>query len=149
MPPISWTPENIAVADLIAYTLSANEVKTLSETLHAALTETRYFRILSRNDVAEVLKTQAYSRSEACDESQCLVQMGMLLSVGKIVGGSIGQVGRTYSLSLRLVDVETGESQITVTRKLRAEADDLLLLVEDAGRELAIKYAEAQLAKPR
>jgi hypothetical protein len=142
--PVTWTTENIAVADLIAYTLSKDEVKTLSDYLHSALADTRYFRILSRSDMEEVLKTQAYSRSEACDESQCLVQMGRLLSVAKIVGGSIGRVGSTYSLSLRLVDVETGETQVTVSRHLRGEADQLLQLVEDAGRELARKYSETR-----
>lgn len=144
LPKVTWNIENIAVADLIAYTLSKDEVKTLSDYLHSIIADTRYFRILSRTDMEEVLKTQAYSRSEACDESQCLVQMGMLLSVAKIVGGSIGRVGSTYSLSLRLVDVETGETQVTVTRQLRAEADQLLQLMEEAGRELARKYAETR-----
>lgn len=134
----------MAIADLTAYTLSAGEAKTLTEKLHSALVDTKYFRILSRSDMKNVLEAQKFSRSNMCDDSQCLVEMGKLLSVSKIVGGSVGKVGNTFSLTLRLVNVETGETQITVARELKAEPDQLLQLIEEAGRELALKYSETR-----
>ena len=141
LPPATWPLDNIAVADLTTYTLSPGEAKTLSETLHSALVDTRYFRVLSRSDMRAVLEAQMFSRSDVCDDSACLVEMGKILSVVRIVGGSLGKVGSTFSLSLRVVNVETGETEVTVNRQLKSESDQLLLLVGQAARELALKYS--------
>ncbi len=145
IPTRAWaSQENIAVADLTAYTLSPGEVKTLSEKVHTTLVQTKYFNVLSRSEMRAVLETQQFQRTDACDDSACLVEMGKLLAVQKIVGGSIGKVGSTFSLSLRFVDVETGKTEFTVDKQLKAEPDQLLDLVEQAGRELCLQYAEAK-----
>jgi hypothetical protein len=70
-----------------------------------------------------------------------------VVSVSKIVGGSVGKVGNTFSLTLRLVNVETGETEAATTRQLKGEPDNLLPLVEEAGRELALKYGETMKNK--
>lgn len=147
LPPLSWPPENIAVADLAAYTLSPGEVKTLSDKLHTALVQTKYFNVLSRSDMKAVFDSQKFQRTDACDDSACLVEMGKILAVQKIVGGSIGKVGSTYSVALRLVNVETGKTEITADRQLKAEPDQLLDLIQEAGKELALKYAESKKAQ--
>lgn len=144
LPPVTWSPENIAVADLTAYTLSQGEAKTLTEKLHSVFVQTEYFNVLSRSDMKTVLETQHFQRSDACDDSACLVEMGKILAVQKIVGGSVGKVGTTFSLSLRLVNVETGKTEITSDRQLKAEPDELLGLVREAAEEMAIRYAKTK-----
>ena len=144
LPIRTWQPENIAIVDLTAYTLSQGEAKTLTDKLQTTMVQTQYFKVLSRSDMKQVLDAQKFQRSDACDDTACLVEMGKILAVQKIVGGSIGKVGNTFSLALRLVNVETSQTEITADRKLKAEPDELLDLIEDAGRELALKYAETK-----
>jgi len=144
LPKVNWPVENIAVVDLMAYALSQAEAKTLTEELQTALVETKYFNVLSRSDMKAVLDAQQFSRTDACDDSACLVEIGKILAVQMIVGGSIGKVGSTYSLAVRLVNVETGKTEITADRKLKAEPDELLDLVQEAAREVALKYAETK-----
>ena len=142
LPPCTWPRENIAVADLIPYALSDSAVQTLTEQLHAALVETDYFNVLSRTEMKTVLEAQQFQRSEICDDSACLVEMGRILAVQKIIGGSIGLVGSTYNLSIRMVDVETGKTEASVTQQLKGDPDGLLNLVQVAGIQLAAKYAD-------
>lgn len=144
LPARSWTPENIAVADLNAFTLSPGEAKTLTEKMHTTLVQTGYFNILSRSEMQTVLEAQKFLRTDSCDDSECLVEMGKILAVQKIVGGSIGQIGRTYNLTLRLVNVETGQTELTTDRMLKDEPDRLLDLMVEAARELAWHYARAR-----
>ena len=129
------------MADMTAHTLSQGEARTLTEKLHTTLVQTGYFNVLSRSDMKTILEAQQFQRSDACDDSACLVEMGKILAVQKIVSGSIGKVGSTYSLAVRLVDIETGKTEITSDRQLKAEPDQLLDLLEEAGRELALIYA--------
>ena len=144
LPPRTWPPENIAVADLNAFTLSEGEAKTLTEKLHTTLVQTGYFNILSRSEMQSVLDEQKFQRSDYCDDSTCLVEMGKILAVQEIVGGSIGKIGRTYSLTIRLVNVETGQTEYSADRELKDEPDRLLDLVVEAGRDLARQYALAR-----
>ncbi|OQW96199.1 MAG: hypothetical protein BWK77_05905 [Verrucomicrobia bacterium A1] len=141
IPPASWVLENVAVADLTPYTLSQAETKTLTEKLQTTLVRTKYFNVLSRSEMKAVLDAQQFQRSDACDDSTCLVEMGKILAVQKIIGGSVGKVGSTFNLVLRLINVETAQTEITADRELKGDADQLLHLIEDAGRELALQYA--------
>lgn len=142
LPPRTWPPVQIAIAGLNAYALSRDEAKTLTDTLHGTMVATDYFVVLSRSDMRTILQEQRFQRTDACDDSACLVEIGKILAVRKIIGGSVGKVGNTFSLALRMIDVESGATDVTVNRKLKAEPDQLLDLIEDAGRELALKYAK-------
>jgi len=140
-PDRNWVPVNIAVADITAYTLSQGEAKTLTEKVNSTLVQTDYFTVLSRSDMKAVLDAQKFQRSDACDDTSCLVEMGKILSVQKIVGGTLGKVGTTFSISLRFVDVESGKTEFTVDDEWKGEPDALLKLVQDTAKRLAAEYA--------
>jgi hypothetical protein len=141
LPKRTWPAVNIAVADITAYALSQGEAKTLTERVHSTLVSTDYFTVLSRSDMKAVLEAQRFQRTDACDDTACLVEMGKILSVQKIVGGTLGRVGSTYSVSLRFVDVETGKTEFSADDEWRGEADALLSLVQDTAKALAGEYA--------
>lgn len=142
LPPAPEERTHIAVADLSAWALSAKEVKSMTEQLRMALEQTRFFRVVSTSDMKAILEQQGFQRSGACDDRECLVEMGRFLSVDRMVGGSIGQVGGTFTVNLRIVDVETGEVLCTVGEKYKGESDDLLLLIEYLGNKLTAKHAK-------
>jgi len=56
----------------------------------------------------EVLKEQGFQQT-GCITDECMVRVGRLIGVQKIIGGSISKVGNIYSVSSRIVNVETGE----------------------------------------
>ena len=56
----------------------------------------------------EVLKEQGLQQS-GCTTSECAVEVGALLGVDKMITGSIGRIGSLFTLSARIIDVETGE----------------------------------------
>ncbi len=144
LPGPTWEVENVAVADLNAFSVTTNEALTLGEQLRTSLVQTKYFRIVSRNDMVAVLEEQNFQRSGACDDSQCLVEMGKLLAVRKIVGGTIGRVGDTFSVTVRMVEVETGEILFTSSRKAKGEVDQLIDLIDTTARDLCSQYAGAK-----
>jgi curli biogenesis system outer membrane secretion channel CsgG len=139
----SNAPVNVAVSDLTSSSLAAHEALTLSENLRNVLVESGYFAVISRGDMDSVLKEHSFQRSSACDDTGCLVEMGKLLAAQKMVGGMIGKVGETYSVTLRLVDVQTGRIEAVSTINLKRSPDELLDIIRNAGRALALKYHQA------
>jgi curli biogenesis system outer membrane secretion channel CsgG len=106
---LSEDKSTVAVLDLqVLGGLSSSEALILSEKVREALFLTGKFKVLDRSTMDEILKEQGFSQS-GCTSDECIVQVGRMLSAQKMVAGSVGKIGGTYTLSLKLVDVQTGE----------------------------------------
>jgi len=110
------------------------EAVSLTDRLLVELARTGRFEVTERSRRDEILKEQAFQQTGACDEASCLAQIGKLLGVQKMVGGSVGRVGNTYTVSLRMVDVETGRIERTAGRDYPGTID---VLLKDGMREVA------------
>ena len=102
------TLTNIAVVDFIGNNISDGEVNALTDRLRVELFKTKHFKVIEREMMQEVLKEQGFQQS-GCTTDKCMVRIGRLVGVEKIIGGSISKVGNVYSVSSRIVNVETGE----------------------------------------
>ena len=70
-----------------------------------------------------------------CTTNECIVEVGKLIGVEKIIGGSISQVGNIFSISSRIVNVETGEIEKSEVYDHIGEIGQLLT---NGMREVAI-----------
>ena len=75
-------------------------------------------------------------------DAENLAKLGKILAVSKIVAGSVGRVGDTYNLTLRMVDVETGKIDAFVSEDVKAERDALLVAVRNLSKRLAFDFAK-------
>ena len=73
----------------------------------------------------EIIKEQGFQQS-GCTTNECMVTVGKLIGVEKIVGGSISQVGNVYSVSARIVSIETGEIENTAVYDHTGNIGELL-----------------------
>ena len=80
---------------------------------------------MERAQMETILKEQGFAQSGACDGSECAVEVGKLLSIDRMVVGSLGQIGSSWSLSLRAVDVSTGEVLGSSRRQQKGEIDEV------------------------
>lgn len=102
------------------------------------LARTQRFEVTERSRRDEILKEQAFQNSGVCDETKCLAKIGKLLGVQKMVGGSVGRLGKTYTVSLRMVDVETGTIDQTAVKDYPGSVDYLLTTaMKDVAWQLA------------
>jgi len=97
----------IAVLDFDARNISAGEVATLTDRFRDELIKTNQFIVIERDKMEEVLKEQGFQQS-GCTSDECVVEVGQLIGVEQMVGGSIGKVGNVYSVSARMIDIESG-----------------------------------------
>ncbi|MCB9495907.1 MAG: DUF2380 domain-containing protein [Fibrobacteria bacterium] len=127
----------IAVTNLQAQGVSASDAAVFTESLGDVLLRSGTVRVMERSQMDKILAEQGFQSSGACDTAECAVQIGRLLGIDQIVVGSVGKVGETYSLSVRLVDVATGEVSRSSRRIHRGAIDDVLeRMVPEVGNEL-------------
>jgi len=128
--------KRIAVLELQGQGVSDAEARTLTERLRSRLVNTKVFHVLEREQMDDVLQEQGFQQS-GCVSDECLVEIGRLVGVEQMVGGSIGKIGQTYTLDLRIIDVTSGRIIKTVSHDYRGDADGLLEVLETAAQEIA------------
>lgn len=120
--------EPVAVLDLEANGITIPEAKTLTDKLRAELLNTGKFKVIERSQIEQVLKEQGFQQ-KGCTSTDCAVEIGQLLGVKNIITGSIGKVGETFLISLRIIDVSTSEITKIVDENMQCEIDWLLTKV--------------------
>lgn len=127
----------VALMQLQSKALDADGLEILGSTLASELLATNRVRVLERSQVDQILKEQGFQNSGACDAGECAVEIGKLLTVQQMVVGSVGRLGSVQSLSLRLVDVGTGEVTKSVSKSCECPQEAVLTrLAPQAVREL-------------
>ncbi len=135
----------IAVLDFVTRGgLSAEEGLTLSDNFTSLLVSTGDFVVVDRDRIKEILKEQSLQATGICSDKECVVEIGKILKVQKMFSGTIGRVGKTYSINIQSIDVATAQIQATETRQYAGEVDDLLSSVIP---EMAQKIAQKLLGK--
>lgn len=112
-------PQNralVAVADLKGVGFTPNDVIVVSEEVRSQLSHENTFRIIERSQMESILKEQGFQQSGCTDEA-CAVQAGQLLGVKYMIIGTLGKAGDYSVLSIRMLDVSTGEVLVSESGK--------------------------------
>ena len=126
----------IAVLDFDGDGVSKSETRTLTNRLRDEMFKTGVYIVLDRGTMDEVLKEQEYQLS-GCVTSECAVEVGNMLGVQKMISGSIGKVGNIYTISARIIDVETGKVLKSANYDHKGDIGQLLIKgMKDLAYEL-------------
>jgi TolB-like protein len=137
----------IAVLDLDPSGIAPTEVQFLTARLRTELFETGAFQVVEREKMNAILNEQGFQRT-GCTTVECAVEIGQLLNVKNIVAGSIGKIEELYSISLRMIDVQTGAIVKTATRDYRGKLSEVLTeVIPEIAEILAKEEKTAVLAE--
>ena len=98
----------------------------INNRLYSELFKSHQFVVLERQKMEEILKEQGFQQT-GCTTNECLVEMGKLLNVRLMIGGSVTKVNRLHSIDLRIIDVQTGEVVSVSTEDVMGSIEDVLL----------------------
>ena len=132
----------IAVLDLDPIGVTRSESQTLTDRLRSELVATGAFTVIERAEMDEILKEQGFQQT-GCTSDACAVEIGKLLNVRRIVAGSIGKIGSVYTISLRVIDVETGVILATYTEDCTCPLEKVLTI---SMKKIAQKMALGGIA---
>jgi len=119
----------VAVQPLQGKGVTAEEADLITDALAAELQKTDSVRVLERSQMDKILAEQGFQNSGSCNGSECVVQMGELLGIDQMVVGTVGKLGGTYVLNVRVARVESGEVTRSVSRNLEASIDAVVTIL--------------------
>jgi hypothetical protein len=114
---------------ILAFTGEGIEPKDLSAVTSRFETEllaTDSFHVVERRNIDKILREQGFQQSGACDNSECSVEIGQILSVQGIFTGEVSKVGKTWSLSVKRTDVGTSQTQFSHVLDIQGSLEDVL-----------------------
>lgn len=127
--------DSYAVLDIEGRGISIIEANSLTDRLRSYMVQTNVVTVVERGAMQQILQEQDFQLS-GCTSDECAVEVGQLLGVTKMVSGSVGKFGATFTIDLKIVDVETGEIERSVIRDYRGELDGLLGEMNTVAHEL-------------
>jgi len=132
---IGQSKQTLAVLDLAGHGISQGEAVTLSERLITELLKTNKMALIERNQISEILSEQGLQQT-GCTTVECAVEVGNLLGANYMISGTIGLIGKSYTLDLKMFSVETGRLEKAVSDTYKGEIDGLISMVELAAWEI-------------
>ena len=122
---VTFPQTTIAVLDFDVNNVSQSDVRALCDRLREELFKTKKYRVTERGMMEEIMKEQKFQLS-GCVSTECIVEVGQLTGVQKMVGGSVSKVGNVYSVTARIINVETGEIENTGVYDHKGNIGELL-----------------------
>jgi len=134
----------IAVLELEANNVPEPEARAIADRLRYHLANQAPFRVLERGRMETILEEVGFQISGACNSEECVIQVGKILGVSKMVAGSVSKVGEIYALQIRLVDVQTS----SIDRQAISDVEGIELVLQEGTRLVAEDLASQEESQP-
>ena len=105
----------IAVLNLENQDLSRGEAAVMTEILRDELLKTQAYKIVEKQRLNEVMAEIGFQQMGFTSEG--VLRLGKILNVDKIFLGTLGEIQKVRFLTVRIVDVETGQVIASATEK--------------------------------
>ena len=135
--------QTIAVAPINTYKISAHS-STASKMVRMELIRLNKYSVLDQFDMYEVENIEDY---DSCFAKKCLIEYGQALEVAQIISGSIEKIGPKIVITLKLINVNGGDVQKTVTEEFDDQEAELQRMIGLTVQKLAGIEQDADLAK--
>ncbi len=139
----------LAVLNFDGLGISEPEVATLTNRFRANLAQVGPYTIIERGLMAQILQEQGFQET-GCTTAECAVEVGQLLGAQLILAGSIGLVGSTWTVEMRIINVESGAIEKTAFYDTQGAIDLMLTegMAAAARRIVNVEMATSAVNTP-
>jgi TolB-like protein len=139
--------KNMAVYNFAGLGVTNIEAQVISDRIRSEISNLGTYIIIERGMMEQILKEQVLQLSGLCDDASCLVEVGQILAVHYMVGGSVSKIGNLYTIDARIIDVESGEIVISIIEDYSGPIENLLVQTTKivAGKLSGKAYSRSSL----
>jgi hypothetical protein len=114
----------------------AHVPELLSDSMATEIASATSCRVITQADIMEMLDFEATKAACAEGSESCLAEIGGALGVERVIGGSLGVLGSSFKLQIKLQNVAQGRVEKRVDRTIKGDPELLDLAARNAAREL-------------
>ena len=138
----------IAITNLSAQGVSEVEAAVLSDMLRSHITQfitsqeyqnmegkDRY-EVVEREDMDKIFE-QFEIQSTGCVSDSCMIEFGKMLQVDRILMGTLGRIGNSHTLSVRITDIESAKTLATASSQRQGSIEDVMdVIIKEVSNDL-------------
>ena len=142
------TRPTIAILDFEGQGISVQEAQTLTERMRSEIGSTNAVRLIERKAIESIMAEQGLAQS-GCVSDECAAEVGQLLGVQFMINGTIGKLGDTFTIDVKMFSVETGATERSVSATHAGDIAGLLTEMEILSWEIVGLQAPQRLRLKR
>lgn len=131
--------QTLVIMDLNGVKIDDDTVFLLSDRLRSTITSLNVYTILSREEMNNIVKEAEFQMSDICDDTKCFVEVGSALGAQKMITGTVGKIGETYTLNLKLIDIAQAKNEYTASLDCKGNISILLKAIDEVAYNLLRK----------
>jgi len=130
----------VAVKLLVGKGVSDDTAASLTEILCTQIMTHQKYQVLCASDVKAILvATQQTALIGNCDDNACYEALGKALNTPYLIVGTVGKVGKVYTISLSLISTETKTAKNRVSHEVTGNESKLIEGIKLAADKLVGK----------
>lgn len=99
---------NLGILDITPNGVSKDVAKSLTGRLSTEIVNTGRFNVVEREKIQSILDEYKLRQSGLINDEKAVAKVGELLGVQAVLVGSVGKIGETFVVDIRLIIVHTG-----------------------------------------
>jgi hypothetical protein len=115
----------LAVWDLEGREVKATYARELTSIMVSEISKLEIYEVYSQENIRTLAGWTAEKMKLGCTDTKCLLALGQI-DIAKLISGSVGKIGNTYSISLNLFDTQDSKAEKAISEFCRTE-DELLM----------------------
>ncbi len=138
----------VAIIDFAGRGVSNIEAQTLTDRFASTITTIEVMQLIEAAEMDAILEEMDFEGSE-CSDAACAVEIGQILNVEYMISGSIGKIGETYTIDIKLYNVGTSEMAKAAAQTYQGDIDGLIIEMELAAYEIMSQQPPYELLTQR
>jgi len=123
----------VAFFNLEANVISAGVANIISDAILVDLGKIPQISVISSKEIDTMLGYEQKKQLAGCTDTGCMVAIGGALGVDKILNGSVGKIGSSYTFNLKLLDIQNAKIEKMYDKRLKGGSEeDILDLIPEA-----------------
>ena len=125
-------------AEVLSDKLRSHIMQLVSSPEYVRMTDKDQYTVVEQAQIEKIFE-QFDLQSTGCVSDSCAIEFGKMLQADRIVLGTLGLVGSTYSVAARVIDVETSTTISTADQQFRGAIDDVInSVIPQVGDDLIL-----------
>ena len=117
--------------------VTKGQAEIIADRLRIELFNTGSVNMMERDQMKEIMSEQGFQQSGVCTDDACMVEIGKLLGVERLVSGSIGKLGTMFLCNFRVIDVQTARIMGVVSTDITGGIEQVVGELPGVAKELA------------
>lgn len=112
------------------------QVQAIGESLCTEAGSFKQFEVLCPTELQAILMHQSNQRLMGCESEECIKQLAGMIKADWLLLGSVGKVGESYTINLRMMDAKAAKIRARLSRTVNKDLSKLLEQLKPAIEEL-------------